>query len=73
MNRWVDGSNPDELFDLIAGRGKWLGMGLGFHTYPDLSDREMRLHEACLALQRQGRINGVEAAPGHWEWKVVNE
>lgn len=49
--------NLYELYDLIAGRGKWAWSGsAGFFTHPGYGEREDKIHVACLELEKRGLI-----------------
>ena len=62
----------EELLDLIAGRGKWAWTGkAGFHTYPGRDENQRNIHEACLELERAGKIHRLTDEPDHVCWVEV--
>ena len=72
---------PDGLLDLIAGRWYgWFGHQ-GLTTYPQglphqdqhTADLQQRLHDACLALEGQGKIKRQQDEPDRVFWVAVTE
>lgn len=57
-------SDAAELLDFIAGRGKWRHYKGPCFTYANGTADEQKLHEACLELEKAGKIENVNEDPG---------
>jgi hypothetical protein len=58
-----------DLEDFIYARGKYHRLGGGITTYTDKADeRNRNLHEACLELERRGRIKRFNEGDGWVIW-----
>lgn len=63
-----------ELFEFIAGRGKYsFTRGGAMFTYPGRDENRQRLHEGCLELERRGLIRRHEDEPGYVSWVEVTK
>ena len=64
-------TNLMDLFDFIAGRGRfdWVGHG-GFHTHPGLDERSNNVHNACLELEQLRLIRRALNRIDHVCWLV---
>ena len=56
-----------ELFDLIAGSGKYAGLGSGLTTFPGESGEWDRDHAMCAELERRGLVRRKQVEGGV-EW-----
>jgi hypothetical protein len=61
----------DDLYAIIAGKGRFAILGGYLHTYPLMNDVDhIKLHNGCLELERRGRIVRHIDEPDHVCWKA---
>ena len=59
------------LLDFIAGRGDWAEYSPGMWTYPEGDAEARHKHDACLELERRGKIRRKHEEPGLCIWEPV--
>lgn len=60
----------DQLRDFFLAKGPWAALGHYTHTYPGKEDT---LHEAALALEKEGVLTRHFTKPGHVCWVPVRK
>jgi hypothetical protein len=64
----------NELYDIVAGNGRWAIVGSGLRTYPDSDEwKQIRLHQGCLELEKQDRIQRKIDEPDYVLWVVKTD
>ncbi len=59
----------NQLYGFIAGRGPWRHFGPGMRTHPEGDAQDRLKHDACLELERRGRIKRKLEESGLVVWE----